>query len=79
VADNRVAEAIEIVAREVARRALDSGYATAPERANYPEVGERDWNAITLILDRWRDEFYDVPVEAFEAAYQFLDQRADAE
>jgi hypothetical protein len=79
VADDRDKVALEIVAREIARRALDTGYAVAPEWENYPEIGEADWNAISLILDRWRDEFYAVPGEEFEAAYQFLDQRADAE
>lgn len=78
MADERVVEARLIVSKRIISNALDSGYAVAPEHENYPDIGEHDWTAIVLLLDIHR-EHLDPDIDAYEAAYNFLDARADAE
>jgi hypothetical protein len=78
MADDRVTEARLIVAKRVISNALDADYPMAPEWSNYPEVGEADWAAVAQFIATHRAHL--VPTdEEFEAAYDFLDARADAE
>ena len=71
VADNRLAEAIDVVARWIiAFQALNV------EWGDYPEIGEHDWGTV---IDRL-DELADSPgTDEYEAAYDFLAARADGE
>lgn len=79
MADDKVQEALVIVMKRVMHAALDTGYATAPEWDNYPEIGESDWHAIERMIDTYRNGHIDVTQESYDAAYEFLSQRADAE
>jgi hypothetical protein len=70
MADNRLSEAIDIVARGALTK-----QAREAEWEDYPEIGENDWRAV---CDRM-DELANGPTgDEFEAAYQFLTERAEA-
>jgi hypothetical protein len=79
MADDKVREALLIVARRVMYNALHAEYPTAPEWENYPEVGEYDWEKIERIINGFREGHLGVESEPYDAAYEFLSQRADAE
>jgi len=71
VADNRLAEAIDVVARWALATFADDGI----DWQDYPEIGEGDFAAVTvqaaLIVTR-------PSVDEYEAAYDFLAARAVA-
>jgi len=73
MADDRVREAIDIVARELIYLAIEGQYVTWED---FPELGECDWVSVAAkaeeIVGRSR------PSNAeYEAAYAYLEQRAD--
>ena len=64
MADNRVTEAVDVVAR----------WALSLSWEDFPEIGEHDWDAIAARAAA----IVDCPsVDEYEAAYEFLAARAD--
>lgn len=78
MSDDKAAEAAKIVADFVIAAALREDYPIAPEWENYPDVGEYDWGQIAQRVATVRDT-YEPDAEAYEAALNFLEARADAE
>ena len=69
MADNRVEEAVNVVARWIiADRLRDV------EWGDYPEIGEYDWERV---IDRMDEIAGGTSVTEFEAAYEFLVARED--
>lgn len=75
MADDRLKEAVDIVAHHALFQTISHEAGDLWE--SYPEVGEYDWEAvqdrITELLQPFR-----VDRESFEAAYEFLEQRAES-
>lgn len=74
MADNRLDEAIDIVARHVIARAAEDF--TADGWEIYDEIGDDDWHAVVDRVDalsEWPDQ------AQYEAAYDFLAGRAGGE
>lgn len=72
VADNRVEEAINVIARVILGKAVadarDDGW------QDYPELGEYDWDRV---VERAKEIAADPSFDEFEAAYDFLTNRGD--
>lgn len=78
MADNRLAEAIDVIAKQAIKSATDDhpGYAVSWE--NYPEIGEEDWARVVERIDELTGLM--APDQAqFEAAYDYLTERANDE
>jgi hypothetical protein len=76
--DYRDKEALDLVARHVADKALDAGSPVEPLWENYPELSEEQWFEVERRLDKMRDDI-GCADEEYHAAYEFLGGRADAE
>ncbi|HEY8662472.1 MAG TPA: hypothetical protein VIL68_02540 [Propionibacteriaceae bacterium] len=72
MADNRVEEAVNVVARRIL---ADS--ACNVEWGDYPEIGMSDWDLVIARLDEIASK-PPSPIE-YEAAYDFLAARADSQ
>jgi hypothetical protein len=83
VADDRLNEAIDIVARNVVHNILvhDDNVLDEEWGDNYPEIGEHDWDRIKQrVREIGRNPLINpYNEETYAAAYEFLDARADAE
>ena len=71
MADNRVQEAVDIVARH----ALAIASQTA-ELLDFPEIGEHDWERVEAEIDRLVKRLAPT-LDEFEAAYEYLASRAE--
>jgi hypothetical protein len=74
--DERLTEAVDTIARAAAFRALD--HALAAERiewADYPEVGEFDWEVIQKRVEAIAKSLLPTPAQV-DAAYEFLSARS---
>lgn len=76
--DNRLAEAIDVIAKQAIKAATDDspGYAVSWE--NYPEIGEEDWVRVVARVDELTALMAPEQAE-FEAAYTYLTGRAQDE
>ena len=74
MADDRVAEAVDIVAHHLVA-ALVSQWAGG-EWDMYPEISEDDWDAIVKRTEQIADNMRPDTI-GFDAAYQYLEERAD--
>jgi hypothetical protein len=77
MADDRLAVAVDIVAKRVIHTLLHTAEAE-DQWENYPQVGLHDWQEVEARIARLADEI-NPDDETFKAAYEFLDARADAE
>lgn len=75
MADNRLAEAIDVIAKQAIKAATDDspGYTVSWE--NYPEIGENDWARVVERVDEITALIAPDQPE-FEAAYDYLMDRA---
>lgn len=73
--DNRLAEAVDIVAKRALRNAA-SAPDCEPLWEDYPDIGEHDW---ALVEERLHDlvELIAPDEGTFEAAYDYLKERSD--
>jgi hypothetical protein len=76
LADDKVAEAVDVVARDVIWTTLYSSLDHNDTWGEYPEIGEHDWEAVEKrlwqIIDNLKPER-----GLFDAAYEFLEGRAN--
>lgn len=80
MADDRVKEAVDIVARNVIHNLmLHSDLLDELWGDEYPEVGENDWDRVKARVTEIVGPLYAYSEETYRAAYDFLDARADAE
>jgi hypothetical protein len=74
MADEKTAEAVDIVARDLVASVVDAEIGTQWE--NYPDIGEHDWEAVDKrameIIDNLRPA-----KNGYEAAYEYLERRAE--
>lgn len=77
MADDRVDVAIDTVAGRVAASALRE-FIDEGNWDLYPEIGEGDWKRVLEKVESFALRL-DGPTTVFDAAYSFLDARADAE
>lgn len=74
MADNRLAEAIDVIAKQAIKSA--SANFQPVEWENYPEIGEQDW---VRVVERVGEIAALIAPDQseFEAAYDYLKERAD--
>jgi len=77
MADDRVNEATDIIARRAVASLIDQelGDLWGDE---YPEIGEHDWTRIEERIEAIADMLRPDPTE-YEAAYEYFEARADDE
>lgn len=76
--DYRDQEALDLMARHVADRALDMGRGVRVCQEDWPDLSDEQWFEIERRLDKMRDDI-GCSQEEVDAAYEFLGARADAE
>jgi hypothetical protein len=77
MADDRLREALLLVAKRVITNALRTDI--APEWENYPEIGLNDWEAIERLIAGEVEGRYGVTDESYFAAYEYLEGRTTDE
>lgn len=75
MADDKLAEAVDIVARHLIYAVLDHA---SEEWENYPEIDENDWMAIEGRALNLASNMSPT-TEEFGAAYDYLERRAEHE
>lgn len=81
MADNRVEEAIAIVARRIIADIVERAHAigeVSEQWENHPLIGERDWNKVVDQVE-WHVQDLNIDQTRYEAAYEFLARRAGEE
>lgn len=75
MADDRVREAVDVVARHVIRDVMERA---DDEWESYPEIGEYDWMEVE---ERIKEIVHTLapPTDTYKAAYEFLESRATDE
>jgi hypothetical protein len=77
VADNRIGEAIDAVVGRIAAMCITE-FVEGDNWGEYPEIGQYDWDFVEIGLKRLAMRL-DAPDTVYDAAYDFLGARADAE
>ncbi len=77
MADNRLAEAVDAMAKHVIRNVVHDSMEAGELWADYPEMGEDDWIRVVERAGELTDLLYPDSPDTVAAAYDYLTERAE--